>query len=246
MPGGGRARRRPGRLLSWRSVGAGGYGRAVRPNRLGIAAWLVQPLYVAVELLVAAAASAAYSLRDDTISSLGQLACASGALERDHRRVLPAPPRAERRLRALRAAPRDRGRPAAPRAGSGLEPDGRHGAVGGLRAVLCCSRVRPRRPAPGAARARGAAGLRAAASGRARHRRCAAADARRSAVVGRRQRLRGGGPDPARPRSPSGSPWRRRSGWGASNAWRSGRHTCGWGRAGAGLLVRSRRLSAPS
>ena len=57
---------------------SGGYGRAVRPNRLGIAAWLVQPLYVAVELLVAAAASAAYSLRDDTISSLGQVACLPG------------------------------------------------------------------------------------------------------------------------------------------------------------------------
>jgi hypothetical membrane protein len=50
----------------------------VRLHRLGIGAWLVQPLYVAVELLVAAAASAAYSLRDDTISSLGQLACGPG------------------------------------------------------------------------------------------------------------------------------------------------------------------------
>ena len=36
---------------------AGGYGRAVRLDRLGIGAWLVQPLYVAVELVVAAAAS---------------------------------------------------------------------------------------------------------------------------------------------------------------------------------------------
>ena len=57
---------------------AGGYGRAVRLDRLGIGAWLVQPLYVAVELVVAAAASGAYSLRDDTISSLGQLACGPG------------------------------------------------------------------------------------------------------------------------------------------------------------------------
>jgi hypothetical membrane protein len=54
------------------------YRRAVRPNRLGSVAWLVQPLYVAVELLVAAAASAAYSLRDDTISALGQVTCAPG------------------------------------------------------------------------------------------------------------------------------------------------------------------------
>lgn len=40
--------------------------------------WLVQPLYVVVELLVAAAASASYNLRDDTISALGQLGCAPG------------------------------------------------------------------------------------------------------------------------------------------------------------------------
>ena len=57
---------------------AGGYGQAVRRERLGSEAWLVQPLYVLVELLVAAAASAAYSLRDDTISSLGQLTCTPG------------------------------------------------------------------------------------------------------------------------------------------------------------------------
>jgi hypothetical membrane protein len=57
---------------------SGGYGRAVRWKRLGIDAWLVQPLYVVVELGVAAAASAAYSLRDDTISSLGQLTCTPG------------------------------------------------------------------------------------------------------------------------------------------------------------------------
>ena len=56
----------------------GGYGRAVRRKRLGIDAWLVQPLYVVVELLVAAAASATYSLRDDTISALGQLTCGPG------------------------------------------------------------------------------------------------------------------------------------------------------------------------
>ncbi|GAB3876921.1 hypothetical protein GCM10028802_15940 [Terrabacter terrigena] len=45
---------------------------------MGVACWLVQPLYVVVELLVAAAASASYSLRDDTISALGQLGCAPG------------------------------------------------------------------------------------------------------------------------------------------------------------------------
>ncbi|WP_185747019.1 DUF998 domain-containing protein [Humibacillus xanthopallidus] len=50
----------------------------MRPNRLGSVAWLVQPLYVAVELLVAGVASASYSLRDDTISALGQLTCAPG------------------------------------------------------------------------------------------------------------------------------------------------------------------------
>lgn len=38
----------------------------------------MQPAYVLVELLVAAAASAAYSLRDDTISALGMLTCAPG------------------------------------------------------------------------------------------------------------------------------------------------------------------------
>ena len=77
MPCGGGAGRGPGRpVVAVRR--AGGYGRAVRLHRLGIGAWLVQPLYVAVELLVAAAASAAYSLRDDTISSLGQLACGPG------------------------------------------------------------------------------------------------------------------------------------------------------------------------
>lgn len=38
----------------------------------------MQPLYIVVELLVAAAASAAYSLRDDTISALGQLSCSPG------------------------------------------------------------------------------------------------------------------------------------------------------------------------
>jgi hypothetical membrane protein len=38
----------------------------------------VQPGYLLVELLVAAGASAAYSLRDDTISALGMLTCAPG------------------------------------------------------------------------------------------------------------------------------------------------------------------------
>ncbi|TQM62420.1 uncharacterized protein DUF998 [Humibacillus xanthopallidus] len=83
MPWGGRAwGARPRAVVAVRRLA--GYGRAVRPNRLGSAAWLVQPLYVAVELVVAAAAagtvaaSAAYSLRDDTISALGQLTCAPG------------------------------------------------------------------------------------------------------------------------------------------------------------------------
>lgn len=38
----------------------------------------MQPVYLLVELLVAAAASASYSLRDDTISALGMLTCAPG------------------------------------------------------------------------------------------------------------------------------------------------------------------------
>ena len=38
----------------------------------------MQPVYLLVELLVAAAASAAYSLRDDTISALGMPTCAPG------------------------------------------------------------------------------------------------------------------------------------------------------------------------
>ncbi len=46
--------------------------------RLGLACWLVQPLYVVVELLVAAAASPSYSLRNDTISALGQVSCSPG------------------------------------------------------------------------------------------------------------------------------------------------------------------------
>lgn len=77
MPGGGPAwgTRRRAVVAVRRS---GGYGRAVRPNRMGIAAWLVQPLYVAVELLVAAVASVTYSLPDDTISALGQLTCDPG------------------------------------------------------------------------------------------------------------------------------------------------------------------------
>jgi hypothetical membrane protein len=44
----------------------------------GLGCWLVQPAYLVVELLVAAAASTAYSLRDDTISALGILTCAPG------------------------------------------------------------------------------------------------------------------------------------------------------------------------
>jgi hypothetical membrane protein len=77
MPPGGRARQRHRRwVVAVRRPG--GYGRAVRREQAGSGAWLVQPLYVIVELLVAAVASAAYSLRDDTISALGQLTCAPG------------------------------------------------------------------------------------------------------------------------------------------------------------------------
>ena len=45
---------------------------------MGSWAWRVQPVYLLVELLVAAGASAPYSLRDDTISALGMSACAGG------------------------------------------------------------------------------------------------------------------------------------------------------------------------
>lgn len=54
------------------------YGRRVRRLMAGLACWLVQPAYVLVELLVAAGASAAYSLRDDTVSALGMAACSPG------------------------------------------------------------------------------------------------------------------------------------------------------------------------
>ncbi|NUP81019.1 MAG: DUF998 domain-containing protein [Nonomuraea sp.] len=56
----------------------GRYGRGVRWMALGRGCWLAQPAYLLVELLVAAGASAAYSLRDDTISALGMLTCAPG------------------------------------------------------------------------------------------------------------------------------------------------------------------------
>lgn len=46
--------------------------------RAGLVCWLVQPVYLVVELLVAAAASSAYSLGDDTISTLGQVSCTLG------------------------------------------------------------------------------------------------------------------------------------------------------------------------
>jgi hypothetical membrane protein len=46
--------------------------------RVGLVCWVVQPLYLVVELLVAAAASASYSLGNDTISALGQVGCAPG------------------------------------------------------------------------------------------------------------------------------------------------------------------------
>ena len=55
-----------------------GYGRRVRRLTAGLGCWLVQPVYVLVELLVAAGASAAYSLRDDTVSALGMAACSPG------------------------------------------------------------------------------------------------------------------------------------------------------------------------
>lgn len=48
---------------------------SLRTQATGSVAWLVQPLYIAAELVVAAAASATYSLRDDTISALGSVDC---------------------------------------------------------------------------------------------------------------------------------------------------------------------------
>lgn len=63
---------------SGRTSPSTGYGRRVRRTTAGLGCWSVQPAYVLVELLVAAGASAAYSLRDDTISALGMLTCAPG------------------------------------------------------------------------------------------------------------------------------------------------------------------------
>lgn len=45
---------------------------------VGAFCWLVQPLYIVAELLVAAGASATYSLRDNTISDLGSIGCTPG------------------------------------------------------------------------------------------------------------------------------------------------------------------------
>lgn len=55
-----------------------GLRRAANRTLVGLACWLVQPFYLVVELLVAAAASTSYSLRDGTISALGQVGCAPG------------------------------------------------------------------------------------------------------------------------------------------------------------------------
>lgn len=63
--------------MGWGGAVAG-YGRRVRRLTVGLGCWLVQPAYVLVELLVAAGASAAYSLRDDTVSALGMAACSPG------------------------------------------------------------------------------------------------------------------------------------------------------------------------
>lgn len=50
--------------------------RRIRPlTALGIGAWAVQPLYVAAELIAAAAATAPYSLLHHTISDLGAVSC---------------------------------------------------------------------------------------------------------------------------------------------------------------------------
>lgn len=43
--------------------------------RVGALMWLVQPLYIACELVAAAAATAPYSLMDNTISDLGATTC---------------------------------------------------------------------------------------------------------------------------------------------------------------------------
>lgn len=46
-----------------------------RSGVVGALCWLAQPLYIVAELLVAAGASATYSLRDNTISDLGSIGC---------------------------------------------------------------------------------------------------------------------------------------------------------------------------
>jgi len=45
------------------------------PARAGALMWLVQPLYIVCELVAAAAATAPYSLMDNTISDLGATTC---------------------------------------------------------------------------------------------------------------------------------------------------------------------------
>lgn len=50
----------------------------MRLKAIGRGCWLAQPAYLLVEVLVAAGASVAYSLRDDTISALGMWTCAPG------------------------------------------------------------------------------------------------------------------------------------------------------------------------
>ena len=73
---------RPRRLPYGRAVAQPtprrGPRRAANGTLAGLMCWLVQPFYLVVELLVAAAASAPYSLRDGTISALGQVGCAPG------------------------------------------------------------------------------------------------------------------------------------------------------------------------
>ena len=84
--------------------GADRYGRRVRRLTAGLGCWLVQPVYVLVELLVAAGASAAYSLRDDTISALGMLACSPGHAGSVVDVCSPGHGADERRVRRLRSA----------------------------------------------------------------------------------------------------------------------------------------------
>ena len=164
-------------------AGAGGYGRRVRRMRRGSGAGSCSRLYLLVELLVAAGASAAYSLRDDTISALGMLTCAPGHAGSVVDVCSPGHVAAERGVRRLRPAACGGRRAPAARARRGGMGGSRRLALGRLGALRRRRRARAGRPAAGVARRRGAARLRPPAARGPRHGRGAAEVGRRAAAA---------------------------------------------------------------